>query len=263
MALFCMQIGKRCWRRRMASASSLVHLLLACCQASPPAWRALQLDSLPASLASRGSLQGTPPCLATLRKVGRGQHAAWRLGSYAGELALEVHVALDRNPEEPCCKLEFVQANAAPHAAPHARRKKVGHVLLVGEQDASVLKGVRIDPEMRGRGLCRVLIAMWLRMCLEARIAPATRVINKPLLSWTLSRFGFTPCQRGQIQALPKRVDGDPNGPCRIARVRTAFSPPEERAALENAVCEALGDACHLDATAVELRRALTLRGGL
>ena len=95
-----------------------------------PAWRALQITQLPEGLASRGRLRGAPPCLATLQKVGQGHEAAWRLGSYRRsgvdiDLAFDVNLALDKNPAEPCCKLQFV---ASPDMG--VRMHKIGHMLL-------------------------------------------------------------------------------------------------------------------------------------
>ena len=80
---------------------------------APPAWRTLQLRQLPAGLALRDlRLRGAPPCLRTLRKVGQGHCAAWRLATFAGgddEWSFDVNLALDANPEEPCCKLQMIE----------------------------------------------------------------------------------------------------------------------------------------------------------
>ncbi|KOO52932.1 hypothetical protein Ctob_015865 [Chrysochromulina tobinii] len=88
---------------------------------------------------------------------------------------------------------------------------------------------MQISEDLRGRGLSRVLLAAWLRMCITASLQPTTGTINKPLLALTLDRFGFEPVIRRGRQA---------------------------------AVDETLGDHFVLEADGEALRRALTLRGG-
>jgi hypothetical protein len=196
------------------------------CVSGAPAWRSLQ--SVPATLlqGERGSLQGAPPCLATLQKVGKGHDAAWLLGTYHDEeLDMQVKLALDRNPHEPCCKLQFACAE----------RGKLGHMLLACGENHSALRGMRIREDLRGRGYSKVLLAIWITMCLEASLTPCTRTINKPLLSLSLASFGFTPTnQRGRIVSVSSATrlrDCEQTHtfvPGRTTYVRTEFEPPAD-----------------------------------
>ena len=138
--------------------TSLAHAPAARQAPAPPAWRAAQIAALPPELATgaRGQLQGAPPCLSSLPKVGRrqGQRAAWYLGSYHGtELELDVLLQLDRNPDEPCVKLQFVRSsplsstheppgtrlydNEAHRSQDRPRLAKVGYMLLACSERGS------------------------------------------------------------------------------------------------------------------------------
>ena len=154
----------------------------------PPAWRATQLADL------GGHVQGAPPCLSSLTKVGRrtGQRAAWLLGSYRGSaepaLDLDVLLQLDRNPDEPCCKLLFVRSTAlvdlslpdpARRSKDRPRLEKVGHMLLACDEGESSLRGLFVAEGLRGRGLSRLLLAVWLRLCAEGGVAPTTRMLTR------------------------------------------------------------------------------------
>ena len=187
----------------------------------PPAWRATQLAEL------GGHVQGAPPCLSSLTKVGRrtGQRAAWLLGSYRGSaepaLDLDVLLQLDRNPDEPCCKLLFVRSTAlvdlslpdpARRSKDRPRLEKVGHMLLACEEGESALRGLFVAEGLRGRGLSRLLLAVWLRLCAEGGVAPTTRMLTLTrtrTLSLSLSlslSLGLTPGRHQDAQqaaALP------------------------------------------------------------
>lgn len=239
-------------------------LALAVRPARPPAWRALQ--NWPSELiTTEGRLRGSPPCLQGLVKVGQGHSARWRVCSFNhSSAANEVYLKLDRNPDEPCLKLEFHTNGSL--------RADIGHMLLLAESpNTSALRGMRIAEAQRGRGLCKVLLAVWIRACLEAGIAPSTREINKPLLSLSLASLGFQPTNgRGQIVKLNAatrlrdcvRADGVERVSSRCAYVRTTFDAPDP-ATLAAAACEVLPDeALDWAASPRALRQALTLRGG-
>ena len=256
----------------------------------PPAWRALQLPRVPIDERGNGKLYGAPPCLSTLEKVGQGHEAAWALGSLSGELPMQVVLMLDRNPDEPCCSLQFRNA---------VDGKKIGFLLLACEEERSALRGMWISDALRGRGLSKELLAVWLRMCRVGGLEPCTRTINKPLLSLSLTRFGFAPvnkercmvvnvakaevttrkvrdqdCRRSDSSyASSARLDGG-----RTAHVRTCFTLPSEvvttvgRAGLLSELDTTVGavlrdgvtgqDRLSLVADPDSMRRALTLRGG-
>ena len=64
------------------------------------------------------------------------------------------------------------------------------------------LRGMQVDPSLRGRGLSKLLLGLWLflaRKC-GAGIGP-TRRIKKPLVAWALQCWGFEPlCPTAAVQ---------------------------------------------------------------
>lgn len=74
------------------------------------------------------------------------------------------------------------------------------------------LRGMHVDTDLRGRGLSRILLSTWLLLCWKAGAFPATRRINKPLLSLALERdFLFKPINEGtavQVQVLQENTFG-------------------------------------------------------
>jgi hypothetical protein len=249
---------------------------------------------MPDGLESRGRLQGAPPCLAGLRKVGKGHEAAWELCRVSGDNPMHVTLCLDRNPDEPCCKLLF-RTNDGDGGS------KIGFMLLACEEHSSSLRGMWISESLRGCGLSKELLAVWLHLCRLAGLQPTTRTINKPLLSLSLSRFGFAPRSKerclvvhlgearsakqtpagtglsGRSMIVPRDQDcrrSDSSGVSlalqaggRTAYVRTAFQiddlgVPEAAAALDREVTAVLGERLTLLSSAVDVRKALTLRGG-
>ena len=268
---------------------SVVFTPLLTATVAPAAWRLLQGVPAEVALGASGSLQGAPPCLATLEKVGKGHAAAWRLADFrTEETGIQARLALDRNPAEPCCKLMFVGGRSG-------QREKLGHMLLACDEDGSALRGMRIREDLRGRGLSKLLLAVWLRLCLEAGLTPRTRTINKPLLSLSLAAFGFAPTnQRGmlvRVSAAKRARDcvrsTSAHAPGRTAYIRTAFEVPSfllphaaaystsasapshphaqapDAATLRAAVDRQLRHGnLELGVPSAALRRALTLRGG-
>lgn len=62
------------------------------------------------------------------------------------------------------------------------------------------IKGMYVDPPLRGAGLAAAFAATWLTLCLRSDAAPRTGVINKLLLALTLQRrFGFVPSGKGGV----------------------------------------------------------------
>ena len=135
---------------------------------------------------------------------------------------------------------------------------------------------MHIAEDMRGQGLSKVLLAVWLRLCEEAAIVPLTKTINKPLLSLTLGRFGFAPRDgRGQavrLHAGTRRLKNcrgwqdergtPPEGPVRVATVRTNFHVVD-RGTCDAEVRAVVGGSSQrltLEADGAALRSALTLR---
>ncbi len=242
-----------------AGSSMLIAVAPLAFPSRPPAWRALQ-DTHAGELTSKGRLRGSPPCLYGIEKVGQGHHARWLLGSYRGSLDFDVLLKLDRNPDEPCYKLQF--------HSPASARDDIGHMLLAAESGASSFRGMRISDDLRGRGHSQLLLAAWCHLCLTSNINATTRTINKPLLSLSLARLGFMPTNgRGQIVQITSatrlrdcRRAELPGASLRSAFVRTEFcAPPEPQ--LRSAVHDTLQHGeFRLAASPRALRNALTLR---
>ena len=58
--------------------------------------------------------------------------------------------------------------------------------------------GLFLDHNIRKQGLSKILIAIWLDLCVRAGVTPRTGVIHKPLLALVLQHsFGFRPRQDG------------------------------------------------------------------
>ena len=78
------------------------------------------------------------------------------------------------------------------------------------------LRGMHVDTDLRGRGLSRILLSTWLLLCWKAGAFPATRRINKPLLSLALERdFLFKPINEGtavRVQVLRENTFGKQAG---------------------------------------------------
>jgi hypothetical protein len=60
----------------------------------------------------------------------------------------------------------------------------------------STLRGMELEEDARGRGFSTLFMSVWLGLCLQADVTPATVSINKPLLALTFAHFGFTPIQQ-------------------------------------------------------------------
>jgi hypothetical protein len=216
--------------------------------------------------------------LRNLSKAGRGAKASWLLGTYDGSaLSLDVRLLLDKNPNELCCILAFVPRCALGSAEPDMRR--CGYMPLTAGESSSALRGVCVAAPLRGQGLSKLLLAIWLRLCVDASVQPCTREINKPLLSWSLMRLGFAPARRSFPVPLPARTltppsanlaEAEPRATTpqssaakRTSYVRTLFLPPEDLSSLSDAVDTALaGGRVRFaeGATVLDIARALTLR---
>ncbi|KAJ1628285.1 hypothetical protein T492DRAFT_1018960 [Pavlovales sp. CCMP2436] len=245
-------------------------------QAEAEGWRALQGDTRDEAESAQRA-HGSPPCLRNLRKVGSGHNAAWHLATFepsqsGGVLSrIDVLLALDANPTEPCLLLNFVHADGADGS----KRTRVGHILLACGPSSSALRGMFVREELRGQGLSRVLLAVWLRLCASAQLSPTTQQINKPLLARSLEHFGFVPANRAfpvELKPPPPRP-GEVAVAQRTAFTRTRYQPPRDAAQLDAAIdvalaggrvslapsCDSAGTG-GLPATSNDLACALTLR---
>ena len=226
--------------------------------------RALVLVCLSLLPGSAG-LRGSPVYLNGLNKVGNGRSARWAVGTYeSDEHELDVVLGLDRNPAARCIKLEFTDGG-----------KKMGRMLLENRDAESALRGMAIAEGWRGRGLSKLLLAVWLRVCTAAGARPCTAVINKPLIALGLESFGFAP-RAGRGVPVPVSdavrfndclrsgwVTDASDADARIVRVHTEFEPPADARALSAAISAVLGGGrVRLHAPPSALGAALTLRGG-
>lgn len=228
----------------------------------PPAWVALQI--VPPDWKRTVS---APPCLETLTKQGRGKSARWLLASYhADELQhhFDVGLALEAHPEEPRCRLEFWNLHGR-NASARGFQNRVGTLSLAGEDCISVLKGMRIREEWRGRGLSKVFLAVWLHLCRAASVAPRTHVMNKPIIAFQLTRFGFRPRNAGaywvQVTDAVRTEDWVRASSSKPStQIGTTFLPPEDHV-LDHHIEVALENgSLSLAADSLEIKQALTLR---
>jgi hypothetical protein len=128
----------------------------------------------------------------TLTKVGKGKFAYWELGTYRMMDGAVVTVALqpNRNPRKNGMRLILVNGEGI----------KLGFLLMINQlqgddqQATSSLLGLRVEEYLRGRGLAKIFLALWMQCCIDAGIRPVTGVIHKPLLALVLQHtFQFQP----------------------------------------------------------------------
>ena len=102
---------------------------------------------------------------------------------------------LDPNGGQQLGFLELETLDASAKHAAHAQLTPVADEAAHGvpPPTTSVLRGMLVAEDCRGKGYARLFLAMWLGLCANAGVTPATSRINKPLLALTLVRLGFTP----------------------------------------------------------------------
>jgi hypothetical protein len=126
----------------------------------------------------------------SLSKIGKGRTAYWKLGTYEDNNGWSLTVALHphRNPAQNGIKLLLVDKEA-----------KIGYLLMKNDVNTSTLLGLYLDPTQRKRGLSKIFLALWLRLCLHAKLYPNTGIMNKPLLCLSLQHtFGYYPDPKNQ-----------------------------------------------------------------
>mmetsp|Transcript_72114 Transcript_72114/g.203733 ORF Transcript_72114/g.203733 Transcript_72114/m.203733 type:complete len:207 (-) Transcript_72114:68-688(-) len=127
--------------------------------------------------------------LSGLEKVGKGASSFWLVGRYCegqgdGEISFDVGLRPDRNSQSNCLNFVFLAADG----------KKMGYLLVENQgPQSSALRGMALSKELRGRGLSKLLLAVWLHVCSAVGARPRTNRIDKPLISLLLRRFGFVP----------------------------------------------------------------------
>lgn len=159
----------------------------------------------------------------------------WRTGRFELEdLSFDVALKKDRAVQEDCLSLVF----GFDHDDPHRNSAEVGYVLFSRIADCFALRGMKVHNVARGRGLSKIFLALWLHLCLELGVRPATRClfgghairrashrrllshgrsIEKPLISYALQHFSFIP-RSTSSPAIELRIApldaSDPLSPC-------------------------------------------------
>ena len=149
-------------------------------------------------------------------KVGRGHEAVWRLGH------IQVHGLEGQQVREPSVPpgstwLEFglrqqrqrgwwqlLFFRQVQKGDGSIKLQQYGYVLFTQTSNVSTMMGMLVYENFRGRGLARLLLATWLRVCDTRAVEPRTHRMDKPLVSLVLQRLGFTPMdQRFGIMIAP------------------------------------------------------------
>jgi hypothetical protein len=161
-----------------------------------------------------------------LPKLGKGRSAYWKLGTFREKDTRTLTVALHphRNPTKNGIKLLLLDDKDI----------RIGFLLMQNTPTESSLLGVFLDPNQRQRGLCKLVLALWMTLCLDAKITPITGVMNKPLLCLTLQHtFGYTPAPNNQGVSVEISASGTADGtivmysPSKKA-IGGAFSPADK-----------------------------------
>lgn len=130
-----------------------------------------------------------------LVKHNKGKGAYWSVGEYKSvSSSFTVALRPHRDPSRNGIKLAFYETDSINTL----KSKKLGFLLMINSPDrkkgCSTLLGFLVSPNLRGQGLAKLFVAIWLHFCLEAGITPETGIINKPLISLVLQQnFGMIP----------------------------------------------------------------------
>jgi len=138
-------------------------------------------------------------------KVGRGHEAVWRLGHIQVQ-GLEAQQAGDPSAHPGSFWVEFglrqqrqrgwwqlLFFRQVTKGDGSIKLLQYGYLLFTQTCNVSTMMGMLVYENFRGRGLAKLLLATWLRMCDIRAVEPRTHRIDKPLVSIVLQRFGFTP----------------------------------------------------------------------
>ena len=164
----------------------------------------------------------------TLKRVGQGKASYWELGTYKSQShTVSVGFQPNRNPRKNGIRLVLVDPNGS----------KLGFLLMTNwcgqkkqgiDHSASSLMGLRVEESERTKGWGKILLAVWIQCCLEARIAPITGRINKPIIALMLQHnFGFhgtggVVCEAARQDGRGDRVKLFSNS---VKSLEGAFSP--------------------------------------
>jgi hypothetical protein len=119
------------------------------------------------------------------------------------ELHVDIAYRLDPSPRIKALELLFSRN----------RRTKLGYILIeVRSHDGHpsfALRGMAVEPSMRGQGLSKLFFYVWLQLCFKLHVEPTTRRIDKPLISLVLAQNGFEPTsERKAVQVAVSAQPG-------------------------------------------------------
>lgn len=155
------------------------------------------IESLTSSDSSQERLAAYFKHLECYRKVGKGAESYWEIGHLKRYNASTIIIGIQphRNPIRNGLSLVFYEQTTG---------FKFGRMLLKNtssktQNDASPailyssIVGMEVNRYLRGQGLSKIFIAIWLKICLDTNAYPRAAVMNKPLISKVLMQFGFVP----------------------------------------------------------------------
>ena len=158
-----------------------------------------------------------------MTKVGKGRLAYWVLGTWSdGHSSSILKVALqpNRNPAKNGIKLLLLEEG-----------KRIGYLLMINTpaNSESSMLGAFLDPDQRKRGLSKIIMGVWMSLCLHGNIRPVTGIINKPLLALVLQEtFGFSP---GDSAGVDVEISRGPDDAIVLfsstKTIQGSFSPPD------------------------------------
>ena len=154
--------------------------------------------------------------LEVFRKNGKGKDAWWEVLKYSSKdqnRPIIVGIQPHRNPKQNGMSLVFYRNDL------EGKQVKVGRVLLKNTQIPQTKKiyqssivGMEVSKEMRGEGLSKVLVAIWLHICLGTEVTyPRAAMMNKPLIAMVLDKFGFIADEGGTRCKLVRLEENDAN----------------------------------------------------
>lgn len=150
--------------------------------------------------------------LDAFEKNDRGNDAWWELAKYSSgpDRTIIVGIQPHRNPKLNGMSLVFYRDDDL-----QGNKVKLGRVLLKNDLIPSTkfyyssIIGMEVSTDHRGEGLSKVLIAIWLHICLQTGAYPRAKVMKKPLIALGLSKFGFVPDDGGIKCLLVRLLEND------------------------------------------------------
>lgn len=154
-----------------------------------------------------------------LEKLGKGKESYWVLGTYQNTDNMNITVGCrpHRNPSRNGIQILFFD-NVFDLETSSWRQEKIGFLLMKNnwKEQTSSLLGMFLKPTLRGRGISKLCLSVWIWLCLKGSVIPVTGIIRKPLLALILQHtFGFvdTKSSNGKISGNLVELSQDPDDP--------------------------------------------------